>query len=159
QADELIKQALATSPGDTLAHHVNGQILRIRGRCLDAIHEFEMTIAANRNFAPAYGNLGWCKFLTGPIDEGITLEKQAVRLSPRDHFIGVLYSRIGLVHLLQSRTDEAISWFKRSLLLERPIAMLTGVHLSLASAYALRGERERAASELAEARRTSGVDS
>jgi hypothetical protein len=57
---------------------------------------------------------------------------------------------IGTVHLLQSRTDEAIVW------LEKGRSALPGIphdRSRLASAYALRGQIERATAELAEARR------
>jgi hypothetical protein len=59
------------------------------------------------------------------------------------------------VHLLQSRTSEAIVWFERARSANplRPI-----VHAHLASAYALNGEFEHAVAELAEARRLSGDD-
>jgi adenylate cyclase len=148
RADELVEQALTISPSDAFAHDVKGNVLRIRGRCLEAIPEFDRAIAGNRNSADAYANLGWCKFLTGSIDEVIPL--------PRSPFIGTIYTRIGIVHLLQSRTDDAIVWFKKALLPARPVRMLKGVHLYLASAYALKGETELAASELAEARGMSG---
>ena len=62
---------------------------------------------------------------------------------------------IGTVHLLQSRTDEAILW------LEKAHSAIPGTpvpHAYLASAYALKGETERAAAELAEARRLTGND-
>jgi hypothetical protein len=64
--------------------------------------------------------------------------------------IDAWYWRIGMVHLLQSHTDEAIRWLEkaRSANPARP-----GPHAYLASAYALKGEADRAASELAEARR------
>jgi hypothetical protein len=59
------------------------------------------------------------------------------------------------VHLLQSRTDEAIIWLDK----ERSTMPTVPWHpLTLASAYALRGETERAAAELAEARRLNGGD-
>jgi TolB-like protein len=156
RAQELVEQALTISPSDAFAHDVKGNVLRIRGRCLEAIPEFERAISRNRNIADAYANLGWCKFLTGSIDEVIPLQEQALRLSPRSPFIGTLYTRIGIVHLLQSRTDDAIVWFKKALLPARPVAMLKGVHLYLAAAYALKGETELAASELVEARGMSG---
>jgi TolB-like protein len=156
RADELVEGSLAASPGYALAHHVKGNILRIQGRCPEAMPEFERAIAINPNLASAYGNLGRCKFLTGSIDEVIPLEELAVRLSPRDPYVGTLYTRIGTVHLLQSRTEEALVWFKKALLPARP--SLRGVHLFLASAYALKDEPERAAFELAEARRLSGGD-
>ena len=152
RADELVEQALAASPNNASAYSVKGNILRIQGRCPEAIPEFERAIAADRNFAAAYGNLGWCKFLTGSIDEMIPLAEQAIRLSPRDPFVGTLYGRIGHARLLQSRTGEAIAWFKKALI-ARPIGRLKIVHLFLASAYALQGETELAASELAQARR------
>jgi len=58
-------------------------------------------------------------------------------------------SRIALVHMLQSRTDEAIPWLEKARL-ANPVS--PGFHAWLASAYALKGDPERAASELAEAR-------
>jgi hypothetical protein len=57
-----------------------------------------------------------------------------------------------MVHLLRSRTNEAIRWIERARG-ENPGA--AGPHAWLASAYALEGETERAAGELAEARRLS----
>ena len=56
------------------------------------------------------------------------------------------------MHLLQSHTEEAIPWLEKARLAdpERP-----GPHAWLASAYALKGDTERAAAELAEARRLS----
>jgi hypothetical protein len=56
------------------------------------------------------------------------------------------------VHLLQSRTDEAIVWFEKA---RSASPALPFVHAYLASAYALKGETERAA---AEARRLSSDD-
>ncbi|MBV8122280.1 MAG: hypothetical protein JO081_20345 [Alphaproteobacteria bacterium] len=59
------------------------------------------------------------------------------------------------LHLLQSRTDEAIVWLEKA----RSAMRAAPFHYSrLASAYALRGETERAAAELAEARRLDGGD-
>jgi tetratricopeptide (TPR) repeat protein len=54
-----------------------------------------------------------------------------------------------MVHLLQSRIDEAIAWLEkaRSASPDKPYN-----HLHLAAAYALSGEFDRAALELAEAR-------
>jgi hypothetical protein len=55
--------------------------------------------------------------------------------------------------LLQSRTDEAIVWFEKG---RGGMPALPVLHSRLAAAYALRGESERAAAELAEARRLNG---
>ena len=110
-------------------------------------------IASDRNRVGAYAGLGTCKLLTGSIDETIPLEEEAIHLSPRDPYIGIRYLRIGVSHLLQSHTDEAIVW------LEKAAVTLPGYpihHAWLTAALALKGETERAAAELAEARRLSG---
>jgi adenylate cyclase len=153
RADGLARQLLAASPRNPLAHFAKGQVLRAQGRFEEAIPEYETAIASNRNWVGALHPLGQCKLFAGSIEETIPLEEQAIRLSPRDpELLGVWYSQIGLVHLLQSRTDEAICWLEkaRSTTPERP-----DVHANLAAAYALRGENERATAELAEARRMS----
>jgi Flp pilus assembly protein TadD len=59
------------------------------------------------------------------------------------------------VHLLQSRTDEAIFWLQKARRMEPEFKT---IHSSLASAYALKGETERAAAELAKARQLSHDD-
>ena len=60
---------------------------------------------------------------------------------------------IGIVHSVQSRTDEAILWLEKARG-ANPAAPLTQGHL--AAAYALKGEIGSAARALAEARRLSG---
>jgi hypothetical protein len=60
------------------------------------------------------------------------------------------------VHLLQSRTDEALAWFEKACSDNPGYATM---HAWLASAYALNGETQRAAAELAEARRLRGQGS
>jgi adenylate cyclase len=155
RAEELVKQALAASPRDSHAHYDKAQIFRAQGRCREAIPEFETAISLNPNFASAYANLGWCKFLTGSIEEVIPLEEKALRLIPRGLFVGVLYQRIGTAHLLQSHYQDAIRWLENA----RNATPWPGeVRSYLASAYALTGEDERAAAELAEARRMSPDD-
>jgi predicted Zn-dependent protease len=85
----------------------------------------------------------------------IPLVGQAIRLSPRDPYIGARYYLIGTVHLLQSHIDEAIVWLKKT----RSAMPTVAFHRSrLASAYALKGETGRAAAELAEAQKLDGGD-
>jgi TolB-like protein/class 3 adenylate cyclase/Flp pilus assembly protein TadD len=153
RAEDLIVQALAASPGSTEAHMAKAQLLRAEGRCDEAIPELEMVIASNRNSSGAHFALGFCKLRTGLIDETIPLEEQAIRLGPRDPSIFNRYLAIGEVHLLQSHTDEAIIWLDRARI-GNPGSPWP--HVYLVSAYALKGEADRAAAELAEARRLLG---
>jgi tetratricopeptide (TPR) repeat protein len=147
RAEALIGQALAASPLSPAAHYAKGQLLRAQHRCDEAIPEFETVIAINRNWVGAFAQLGWCKYLTGSIEEAIPFLEQAVRLSPRDRQMDYFAVRVGLVHLLLSRTDEAITWLKRARS-ARPASPF--VHLFLASAHGLKGDAEPAGAELAE---------
>ena len=153
RAGTLVGHALAASPLSPIAHHAKGQLLYAQRRCDDAIPEFETVIAYNRNSAWSIALLGCCKFWTGSVDEATPLLEQAVRLSPRDPQIGYLTVRLGLLHLLLSRTDEAIIWLKKA---RSTAPSLPFLHLFLASAYGLRGETERAGAELVEVSRLQG---
>ena len=155
RAEGLIEQALAAAPGLPQAHFAKAQLLRAQGRPEEAIPEYEMVIASDRNWVFAIFGLAQCKFLTGSIEEAIPLYEQAVRLSPRDPYIAVWYSEGGSAHLLRSHTEEAIRWFEKARGANPRFAF---VHIRLAAAYGLQGSTERAATELAEARKLAGND-
>jgi adenylate cyclase len=114
-----------------------------------------MALAFNRNWVFVSFALGQCKLYTGSIEETISLSERAIRLSPRDPSIDLYYNQIGVVHLLQSRVDQAIVWLEKA---RNANLIHSAPHAYLASAYALAGETERAADELAEARRLSADD-
>jgi tetratricopeptide (TPR) repeat protein len=107
QSNSMLGVGLIASPRSSLARFARGQVLRVEHRYDGAIVEYQTIISLNRNWAHAYSYLGWCKFMTGLIEELIPVQEQAIRLSPRDFQIGLFYSRIGRAHLLQSRIDEA----------------------------------------------------
>lgn len=89
------------------------------------------------------------KVVRGADRGGIPLQEEILRLSPRDPLISTMFSRIGVAYALESRTDEAIIWLEKARDANPALAV---PHAHLASAYALKGEIERAAAELAEAR-------
>ena len=155
RAKGLSEQALAASPGSPLAHIAIAHLLRAQRRYAEAIPEYETALAYNRNYVYAFFALGQCKLHTGSIEETIPLVERAIRLSPRDPELGVWYQQIGNVHLLQSHTDEAVIWLEKARNHTPAHPMIRG---DLASAYALNGQTELAAAELAEARRLSPDD-
>ena len=154
RAEEQAGQALAASPHSHFAHYAKGQVLRAQLRPEEAIPEFETALAFNRNWVSAVAFLGWCKLYSGWLEDAISLVEH-IRLSPRDAYVGLWYSWIGRAYLPQSRTDEAILGLEKA---GSANAGLPYIHADLASAYALRGETDRAAVELAEARRLSSHD-
>jgi TolB-like protein/class 3 adenylate cyclase/Flp pilus assembly protein TadD len=153
RAEDLVAQALVASPRNLDAHYAKANILRQMGRYEADIPKYQTVIELDRNAPGSYANLGWSKLLTGSISEAIPALEQALRLSPRDTRAGNWSGRIALVHLLQSRSDEAILWCEKA---RSASPGLPYVHAHLAADYALNGEMERAVAPLAEARRLSG---
>jgi tetratricopeptide (TPR) repeat protein len=130
--------------------------LRAQNRFEEALPEFETALALNHNSTGALNGLAHCKLLAGSLDEAMGLWEQEIRLSPLDpNNVAGRYAHVGLVHLLQSRTDEAIAWLEKA---RSAVPALNFIHSRLAAAYGLKGETERAAAELAEARKLVGDD-
>jgi tetratricopeptide (TPR) repeat protein len=130
-------------------------VLRWQGRCEEAILELETAFELNPNWLNSLDQLAWCELMTGSIGEAIPLEEQAIRLSPRDPAIGNFFGRIGLAYLLQSHTSDAVLWLERA----RSAAPANPLRRAeLAAAYGLKGESDRAAAELVEARRLVSDD-
>jgi len=152
-AEDLIGQVLSASPDDLRAHWAKGLLLRLAGRPEEATFEFEAVLAQDRNLRDALYQVGWCKAMTGLIDEAIPAAQQLIHLSPRDPYIANRYVRVGWLHLIQSDIDEAIPWLERS---RSANPVLLDAHFFLASAYGLKGETDRAEAELAEYRRLRG---
>lgn len=153
RAEGLIEQVLRVAPRHALAHFAKGQLLRAGRRYEAAIPEYEMAIGLNPNWVVAIAALGWCRFLSGEIEGAVAAQELAIRLSPRDPRLANWYWRIGMVHLLQSRTESALLWLERA---RSENSRSPGPRAWLAAAYALNGDHERANAELTEARRLSG---
>ena len=155
RASDLVDRALAASPRYAFAHFVKGQVLHALQQWEEAIPEYETALALDRNLVPALNGLARCKLNCGLIEEVIPLAEQAIRLSPRDPFIAPSYDLIGIVYLLKSSIHEAIAWLEKARSAWPSVPTFRG---HLASAYALKGEVESAALELAEARRLASDD-
>jgi len=153
RAEALVREVLTVFPRSPIAHYAYGQVLRASRRNEQCIPEYQEALAFNHSWADALAGLGWCKFWVGSLEEAITLHERAIRLSPRDPQIGYWYLRIGIVHLLQSRTAEAIPWLEKA---RGTIPTFPLAYSFLAAAYALNGEPERGTTELAETYRLSG---
>ena len=153
RAEQLASQALAAAPpNDALPHYAKGQVLRAESRFKEAIPEYETAIALDPSRVPAYAHVGWCKFLTGSVDEALPYFAHAIRLNPSGPGIAPWYGRMGVIQLLESHIDEAIKSLEKA---SGENARLPFVHAYLAAAYALKGQTERAQGELAEAQKLS----
>jgi TolB-like protein/class 3 adenylate cyclase/Flp pilus assembly protein TadD len=156
RSEELIDRALAASPRDPIAHHAKGRLLLFVRRSEEAIPEFEIALAGNRNNPGSLVQLSMCKYLTGGTDQdAIALTERAIRLSPRDPAMWWWCTWIGFVHLLQSRAGEAIVWLKKGRIAQPRAAP---PRFFLAAAFGFKGERELARAEYAQALKLLGSD-
>jgi TolB-like protein/class 3 adenylate cyclase/tetratricopeptide (TPR) repeat protein len=154
RAGQLAAQALAAAPDSALAHYAKAQVLRAQWRCKEAIPEYETALAYDSSRAPAYAHIGWCKFLTGAVDEAIPYFEHAIRLSPYGPGIAPWYGRIGVIQLLEAHTEDAIASLEKA---KNANPRLPFVHAYLAAAYALAGQTLRAQTELATARAPDSI--
>jgi adenylate cyclase len=152
RAEQLAGQALAAAPNSVMAHYAKGQVLRAQSRCAEAIPEYETAIALDPSRAPAYAHVGWCKFLTGSVEEALPYFEHAIRINPSGPGIAPWYGRMGVMQLLESHIDEAVVSLEKA---SSENARLPFVHAYLAAAYALKGQSQRAQAELAEAQKLS----
>jgi tetratricopeptide (TPR) repeat protein len=148
RAAGLAAQAVAASPCSAVAHMAKGRVLCAQGRYQEAIFEYEIANAINPSWPHVYGAHSDAKLWCGSIDDAIPLAERAISIRPHDAFSAAWYLSIGRVHLLQSRTREALVWLEKARIANSQYPV---VHAMLASACALNGETERAAAELAEA--------
>ena len=155
-AEGLIDDAVAILPRNADAHFQRSQVLRVQGRCDEAIRELEMAIDLDRNLVDAYAMLGECKLVTGAFAEVIPLEEKALRLAPSSPFVGNRYQRIGMAEFLQSHVDVAITWLERARAAQTiwHSERVAQANSGLAAAYGLNGDTVRAADALAEARKS-----
>jgi adenylate cyclase len=153
RAEGLTAQALAASPRSPLPHRAKGTVLRARRRYAEAIPEYESVRALDRNDVSA---LPWpVQALHRTDRRDHPANRASHQLSPHNPELGFWYQQIGMAHLLQSRTEDAILWLEKA---RDYVPAYSAIHRDLAAAYALRGEIERAAAELTEARRLSSDD-
>jgi tetratricopeptide (TPR) repeat protein len=127
-------------------------VLRAQSLCKEAIPEYETAIALDPSRVPAYAHVGWCKFLTGSVDDALPYFERVLRLSPTGPGVALWYGRMGVIQLLKSQTDAAVASLEKA---SGENARLPFVHAYLAAAYALKGQSERAQAELAEAQKLS----
>jgi TolB-like protein/Flp pilus assembly protein TadD len=151
RAEALAGQAVAASPRSALAHMGQAMVLRAQGRFSEAIRAYDAVLMLNRNFVPAYANIAYAKLSAGSTGDAIPLLEEAIRLSPRNSDVGSWYWAIGRAHLMEARADQAVFWLEKALSANPAVGPQP--HAWLAAAYALNGKTERAATELAEARR------
>jgi adenylate cyclase len=148
RGSEFAAKALTLAPDRAQAHWVHGLLLRRPKRFEEAAAAFEKAIALDRNFAPAYGSLGDLLTWLGRPEETITINKQAMRLSPRDPQLANWLFDIGGAYWYLGQIDDALTWLLRA---RATNPKLPFVAVLLVAVYTALGRSDAARAELAKA--------
>jgi adenylate cyclase len=138
QADELVSRALALDPNFYAAHFAKAYVLMGQNRTQEAVIEGERSLALNPSFIDAYAALCAANNFLGRPDRALELADKAIRLSPRDPFLRVLYHMKGWALFMKQQDDQAIEWLRRA------EGGTVFTELILASALALTGRQAEA---------------
>ena len=113
----------------------------LRAELRPALHSFEHGVALNPSFAPGYAQIGNMLIQLGRFDEALDKIQYAIRLSPKDPALWFWARCAGWAELERGHDDAAFEWLFRAAALGRKSPL---VHVTLAAAYALAGDRSDA---------------
>ena len=86
-----------------------------QGRTQEAVIEGERSLALNPQFYRCLQCPLRCKQLSGPAGScHLELADKAIRLSPRDPHLRILYHRRGWAFFMKRQDDQAIEWLRRA---------------------------------------------
>ncbi|MBV9702640.1 MAG: adenylate cyclase [Methylobacteriaceae bacterium] len=113
--------------------------LRLAGIAIgDLAREYDLALSAmgrslalNPNSAQAHNSAGWLDLLVSEPESAIRHFEQAIRLSPLDPEMGIVFSGIATAHFIAGRFGTALDWAERTLR-ERP-GNLVGHRMVVAS--------------------------
>jgi adenylate cyclase len=150
RGEAAVDQVLSRFPSDAMAHYVKGELLRAKGRNLEAaVNEYSAAIAINPSLAPAYGALGATKIRVGRSPEAFGPLEMAIQLSPRDPLLNTWYFYICHAHSHLSQYQQAIEWCRRSI----DVNPFWIAYADLAASNALTGHMREAQAAVVDLRR------
>jgi Flp pilus assembly protein TadD len=133
-----------------LAYEAKSNYLFEAHRWDEAIRPADAGLAINPNSARLFAQRCWPEVRLGRFEQAKSDMQQAMRLSPRDPFIGGWHVCLGNAELGLGHFDAAIEEFHKA---DNSGCCGAAPPWSLAAAYALEGKMDEARPALAEARR------
>ncbi len=133
-AETILIKVLSIAPDHPMAHHLLGSAQILTNRAAQGITECERALALGRNLAGAHAQIGLAKYSIGQGEETEARVQEALRLSPRDGSVAAWTIYAGLAKLQGNADEAAVTWFRRSIEVNRNIPL---AHFFLAAALAL----------------------
>ena len=156
RAMQRANQALLLNPDQATAHYTKARLIMFKAKPNDVasaneiIAEAEATLRADPSLARAYQPMAVGEMLLGRYEQGMSNLEQAMRISPRDPYLGVWHMEMGRALMGLRRTDAAAQ--------EGLKAIDSGYrtvlsYAALAAFYAAADKMSEAKAALAEARK------
>jgi len=149
-AERSALAAIRADSEDPWAHNALGHVYLFARRFDDSLAEFETALRLNPNFALAQGYYGLSLAYSGRWQEADEAARRAIRLSPRDPYLGVYYGIVAYAQFIGRNYHEAIKFSREGI---RQRNDFVGGHRVLTAAAAMAGQTELAKSALQELRR------
>ena len=114
RAMQRANQALLLDPDQATAHFTKARLIMYKTKPNDAasaneiIAEAEATLRADPSFAQAYHPMAVGEMLLGHYEQATSDLERAMRISPRDSFVGLWHMEMGRAFLGLRRTDAAV---------------------------------------------------
>jgi TolB-like protein/class 3 adenylate cyclase/Tfp pilus assembly protein PilF len=145
-----VDRAIALAPDNVTAYLAKSGYLQTARRWDEAIRAADAGLAINPNYAALYDERAWNETALGRFEQAKSDVQQAMRLSPRDPWMGAWHLNLGDAELGLGHFDAAIEEFHKA---DNTDCCGAAAPVSLAAAYALVDKMDKARSALAEARR------
>jgi adenylate cyclase len=143
-------RAIALAPDNVRAYFVKATYLAITHRAREGLGAADAGLAINPNFVLLLAPRITAENSLGRFEQAKADAERAMRLSPRDPFLGVIHNLTGGAELSLGRLDAAIDEYRKAL----DSGFRTYfIYAGLSAAYARAGKMEEAKTALAEARR------
>jgi tetratricopeptide (TPR) repeat protein len=139
---ELVSRALALDQNYARAHSVRAGILRSQGRLDEAIAEHERALALDPALVLAESGLGLDYMYLGQFEKSLEFEEKAIRQSPHEPTLFILYNNKAADYFGLKQYDQAIESARRAIAINPnnvPYA-----HATLVAALALTGHETEA---------------
>ena len=150
RAEQTASKGYAIDPDDQTVLSALGRVLVLLGKPEQGLVMFRRVVALNRNYAPAWLSISLASADLGKTDESIVAAQEALRLSPRDTRLHVIFATIAAGHYYAGRDQDALAWATRSATAKPEYGIS---HAWMAAAAANLGDTASASEALAEFKR------
>ena len=153
EGEQAADRVLAAHPDNAQAHFVKGVVAQYTGTLRGntqfeaALTQFKAAIAADRNFARAYGEMGFSLILSGRAEDAIEPIDRALKLDPDDCWRGSWEYYMCDAYSHMAKWEQAAEWCERAIG-SAPTSYVA--RYNLAAAYGWLGRAAEASAAIAE---------